>query len=92
MTILYLLFFACNDDPSKSEDTSTTDSPSGWAPDFYCPGVEGCSNTDGNLQVGIAAKSITPTCFESWRDCGEDGVCEGEEGYVEPDDGAVMVR
>ena len=88
MTILYLLFFACNDDPSKSKDTSTTED-SVWKPDFYCPGSDGCSNTDGNLYVGIAAKSITPTCFESWRDCGEDGICEGEEGYVEPDNGEI---
>ena len=34
-----------------------------------------------------SVQSITPICFESWRDCGEDGICEGEEGYTEPDSG-----
>ena len=89
MTILYLLLFACNDDPAQSKDTAANDNPVSWMPDFYCPGSEGCTNTDGSLYVGIGAKSITPTCFESWRDCGEDGICEGEEGYTEPDSGEM---
>ena len=89
MTILYLLLFACNDDSSQSKDTATNDTPVSWSPDFYCPGSDGCSNTDGSLYVGIGTKSITPTCFESWRDCGDDGICEGEDGYTEPDSGEM---
>ena len=37
------------------------------------------------MRVGAAAVPITPTCFELWRDCGDDGLCFGDEGYVEAD-------
>ena len=69
-------------------DKDTSDSASdGWAPDNYCPGGEGCADNDGALQAGAAAISITPTCVESYRDCGEDGLCEGDEGWPGADSG-----
>jgi hypothetical protein len=68
----------------KQQDTST-DIVEGWTPTHYCPGSEGCMDTEGTLRVGAAAVPITPTCFELWKDCGDDGLCPGDEGYTEAD-------
>ena len=46
----------------KQQDTST-DIVEGWTPTHYCPGSEGCMDTEGTLRVGAAAVSITPTCL-----------------------------
>ena len=80
---LYLGLWGCQTQ-TKVEDTSTT-VESQWNPTYYCPGSEGCEDAEGALYVGAAAVPITPTCFEQWRDCGEDGLCPGDDGYVEPD-------
>lgn len=86
MSIL-LILLACNKD--KAQDTADNLEPAGWMPDFYCPGSEGCESSEGALYAGASAVSITPTCFESWRDCGEDGLCAEDEGYVEADNGEM---
>lgn len=75
--------WSCTQD--KQNDTSTTDTGEQWTPTYFCPGSEGCADADGTLRVGAAAVPITPTCFEQWEDCGEDGLCPGDEGYTEPD-------
>lgn len=78
------LFFACNTqtDP-KIQDSSVPV----WQPTIMCPGSEGCSDNDGILSVGAASESIVPDCFESWLDCGEDGLCPGDADYVSADSG-----
>jgi hypothetical protein len=75
-------FFACSEE--KIED-SATPSIEELSPTYYCPGSEGCPDADGVLRVGAAAVPITPTCYELWRDCGDDGLCPEDEGYVEAD-------
>lgn len=80
-----LCVMACGtkeDDPDGSADTGTP-----WRPDLVCPGDPDCADADGPLMAGAAAEVITPTCFESWLDCGDDGLCPGDEGYVEADGG-----
>ena len=80
---LVLGLLACSQENKEQQDTSSSEPQ--WNPTSFCPGSEGCMNADGELHVGAAALPITPTCFELWRDCGEDGLCPGDEGYVEPD-------
>jgi hypothetical protein len=82
---MILAFASCGNDPAKEGDTA----PAEWTPDLYCPGSEGCSHADGALSVGAASVSIVPECFESWLDCGEDGICPGDEAYVEADSGEL---
>ena len=59
----------------------------GWRPTLFCPGDPQCPTAEGNIEVGASAVSITPTCFEQWLDCGDDGLCPGDDGWVEPDSG-----
>jgi hypothetical protein len=81
-----LLLVACGSKDSADPGTSDTgDAP--WRPDLVCPGDADCLHSDGPLEAGAAAVKITPTCFEAWLDCGDDGLCPGDEGYVEPDGG-----
>ncbi len=80
---LLVSVFSC-----KKEEPETCVLPvNGWNPDFQCPGDPNCCTAEGPLLVGASAFSITPTCFEGWLDCGEDGLCVGDEGYTEPDNG-----
>ncbi len=83
-----LLILACG---TKDEGPagSTEDTGAPWRPDLVCPGDPTCPDADGALLAGAAAVSITPTCFEAWRDCGDDALCEGDEGYVEADGGEL---
>lgn len=68
----------------KTQDTAT-ETGEQWSPTYFCPGSDGCMDAEGVLRVGAAAVPITPTCFELWEDCGEDGLCPGDEGYTEAD-------
>jgi hypothetical protein len=93
-----LIMVGCRD---KADDTGTA--AADWAPDFACPGSEGCLTADGALHAGAGAATITPTCFESWEDldsngewdddneaffdCGCDRLCADDEGYPGPDEG-----
>ena len=70
---------------SKPSDADTAAEP--WRPTVVCPGDAGCADADGELEVGAAAVSITPTCFERFLDCGEDGICPDDEAWVEADAG-----
>ena len=65
------LMLSCNKDKTASTDDSAD---LGFQPTVLCPGSEGCSNNDGPLSVGAASVSIVPDCYESWLDCGEDGL------------------
>jgi hypothetical protein len=56
-------------------------------PDLVCPGDPGCETAAGALSAGAAALAITPTCFEQWLDCGEDGICPHDEDWVAEDGG-----
>lgn len=78
------LMFSCQRDKATSTDDSAD---LGFQPTVLCPGSEGCLNNDGPLSVGAASVSIVPECYESWLDCGEDGLCPGDPGYIEPDAG-----
>jgi len=71
----------------KSEETVTDTAQEGWRPDVVCPGDAGCRNADGDLAAGAAAVAITPTCWEQWLDCGDDGICPGDPNWVEADSG-----
>jgi len=42
---------------------------------------------EGELQAGAGAEPITPTCWEKWLDCGDDGICPGDPEWVEADSG-----
>ena len=81
-----LLILACGTkDPSDPGSTDTGAEP--WRPDLVCPGDADCPDADGPFEAGAAAVKITPTCFEAWLDCGDDGLCPDDEGYIEPDGG-----
>jgi hypothetical protein len=84
-SLLFLL--ACNtaDDSKSSGGEDTSAEP--WRPTVVCPGDAACETAEGELEVGAGAVSITPTCFERFLDCGEDGLCPDDEGWVEPDSG-----
>lgn len=41
----------------------------------------------GPLHAAVAVVDITPQGFESWLDCGEDGLCEGDDGWPGADEG-----
>lgn len=80
-----LLVSACG---GKSDSESSLDTAAaGWRPTVVCPGDAGCTSATGELEVGASAVSITPTCFEVFLDCGDDGLCPGDEGWTEPDAG-----
>jgi len=81
-----LFLIACGSkekDGAKSGDTAAGP----WRPDLVCPGDSDCPTADGPLEAGAAAVRITPSCFEAWLDCGDDGLCPEDEGYLEPDGG-----
>jgi hypothetical protein len=84
--MVMLVVLSCGD-KSAEPGPSAADTGSPWRPDLVCPGDAGCEHADGQLYAGAAAVKITPTCFESWLDCGDDGLCLGDEGYLEPDGG-----
>jgi hypothetical protein len=67
----------------ESEDSAALP----WRPTLVCPGDPGCEASDGELQAGAAAVAITPTCFERFLDCGEDGLCPGDVDWIEADSG-----
>ncbi|MCP4499427.1 MAG: hypothetical protein GY822_05610 [Deltaproteobacteria bacterium] len=51
--------------------TPTPDSDAGLpeiAPEFYCPGSDGCADANGALFAGASAKKITPEGFEVARE------------------------
>jgi len=79
-----LSLFAC-DGEKKIQDTAPSEE--GWTPTYFCPGAETCPDADGSLKIGASAVSITPICFELWKDCGDDGLCPEDEGYTAPDSG-----
>lgn len=95
------LLFGCS--PQAGDADTIPDGPSGWQPDFVCPGGPGCADADGALRVGVAVRSIVPACFEDWddlndsstwqqgsepfRDCGCDRLCPDDDGYPGPDEG-----
>ena len=83
--LFLLLHTACTDEKDTSSTTSETEEQ--WAPDYNCPGDPQCETAEGPLKIGAAALPITPLCFENWLDCGEDGLCPGDDGYTEPDGG-----
>ena len=74
-------------DPVVEPDGGADTSAEPWRPTVVCPGDQGCDSADGPLEVGAAAVVITPTCYERFYDCGEDGVCPDDEGWVEADSG-----
>jgi hypothetical protein len=79
------MFVACSTKDEGGGGEADTGTP--WRPDIVCPGDAACPDADGVLEAGAAALTITPTCFEAWRDCGDDGLCPEDEGYIEPDGG-----
>ncbi len=112
MTALALvLLLSCADKGSGDTGSPVGDGGAGdggdsgsesFAPDLYCPGSPSCPDADGQLSVGAAALSITPTCFESWEDldadaewdsneayldCGCDRLCDGDPGWPGADEG-----
>lgn len=99
--MLIWLLISCTSD--KNQDTGVI-IDMGWKPELVCPSDEGCADVEGAiLFAGAAAKTITPTCFESWEDinddeeykssqdiffdCGCDRLCPEDEGYTAPDEG-----
>jgi len=75
------------DNTDGGDTASVVDSgePTEWRPTKDCPGDSGCETAEGTLEVGAAAVTITPTCFEQWLDCGEDGICPDDDDWVEAD-------
>jgi hypothetical protein len=86
MSPLLILFTIACSGSDKNQDTAE-EIQSSWQPSFHCPGDPSCLTADGALYAGAAKVSITPECFESWRDCGEDGLCPNDEGYTAADSG-----
>jgi len=85
---IFLCLAACDGKSATSDDTSGAGlDPAPWRPDLVCPGDDSCPAATGDLEVGAAAVSITPTCFEQWLDCGRDGVCPDDPDWLEPDSG-----
>jgi len=82
--ILFLMGIACSG--GTKEDPAVGDLGN-WTPSFHCPGDQSCPTAEGLLYAGVGKKTIVPACFESWRDCGEDELCEGDQEYTAPDDG-----
>ncbi len=89
MRVLFtiLLVAACSKGDEKQAGTSDTAGAADWRPDVVCPGDDGCVSGDGALEAGAAAVSITPSCWEKWLDCGDDGICPGDADWVEADSG-----
>ena len=85
--VLGLLIGCAEKAPTASDSASADTGEAPWRPDVVCPGDPDCPDADGALHAGAAAVSITPTCFEGWLDCGDDGLCPGDEGYTEADGG-----
>jgi hypothetical protein len=79
-TVPFLFVFACNNDKDSGVDDSG--SVSAWRPDIVCPGDPQCATGEGPLEAGASAVSITPTCFEQWLDCGEDGICPDDPEWI----------
>ena len=101
LALLPLLAGGCKD---KDETPAGDDTGDAWRPALVCPGDAGCESLgDGVLYAGAAARTITPTCFESWEDldsngsydrnsesffdCGCDRLCPGDDGYTSADTG-----
>jgi len=82
LILLTVMLVACG----KAQDP-IADTGEGWRPDVVCPGDAVCRSGEGVLAAGAAAVSITPTCWEQWLDCGEDGICPGDPTWVEADAG-----
>ena len=80
-----LLLAACS--TSEKQSPPDTAGPQEWRPDVVCPGDPGCANGEGELQAGAGAVPITPTCWEKWLDCGDDGICPGDTDWIEADSG-----
>ncbi len=81
-----LVAAGCGSDDPKTAVSDTADDGA-WRPDLVCPGDAGCASAGGPLEVGAAAVSITPDCFEQWLDCGEDGICPDDPEWVAADSG-----
>lgn len=93
------LLLSCNGGDPAPEEPAKED----WRPALVCPGDAGCRSNSGPLAAGASARSITPTCFETWEDvndnaeydggedvfldCGCDQLCEGDEGWPGADQG-----
>jgi hypothetical protein len=91
--LLILLAAGCKKEPAGD----------GYEPDLACPGDPACPDADGQLQAGVARLSLEPACYEDWddvagdaswserddtfRDCGCDKLCPGDDGYATPDEG-----
>ena len=68
---LALCLAACNgsdkaDGPGLPDDTGAAGP---WRPDLVCPGDAGCETSDGPLQAGAAAVSITPHLLRGLGGC-----------------------
>ena len=74
-------------DGEGTTDTAVADWRENWRPDLVCPGDDVCIDAEGQLSAGAAAVAITPTCWEKWLDCGDDGICPGDPDWVEADSG-----
>jgi hypothetical protein len=107
--LLVLPLLACSGDKGAPTDSGggggggPDDTAAGWRPDLVCPGDAGCATNDGELRAGVAAKVVTPPCFEQWEDldgngewdrqqepfldCGCDQLCDGDEGWTAADEG-----
>jgi hypothetical protein len=78
---------ACGAKSASTTDSGGTEDPGPWRPDLVCPGDAGCETASGQLKVGAAAVAVTPTCFEQWLDCGQDGICPDDPSWTEADAG-----
>ena len=96
--LLLPLLLSCKD---KAADTGAE--AAAYTPTLACPGAAECPDNDGALAVGVAARTITPTCWETWDDtngdtlwdddseafydCGCDHLCDGDDGWPGADAG-----
>ncbi len=85
VSALLTALIGCSTETDKASDGDSGAAP--WRPDVVCPGDDSCPDAEGVLEAGAAAVAITPTCYEEWLDCGDDGLCPGDDGYIEPDGG-----
>lgn len=86
--LLYpLCFCACAS--GAPMDSRIVADDEGVVPDLVCPGAIGCESADGPLEVGAAARVITPL-VEPWTDTNANGVHDDGELYEDLDGDGVF--
>lgn len=67
--------------PAPAQPAEIADAE-GKSTHLSCPGAPGCENGTGDLLVGAASKTITPT-IETWTDTNANGVWDMGEAFVD---------